>query len=382
MTGETKLTNLQGNHACALAAISAGCDFYAGYPITPSSEVAERMSVELPRIGGTFIQMEDEIASMAAVLGAAMGGAVAMTATSGPGFSLKQENIGLGIITETPCVIVNVMRGGPSTGMPTRPGQGDIMQARWGTHGDHPVVALAPASVAEVWSETRRAFAIAEAVRTPVILLIDEVVGHLVETVAVDANPEPVTGRVWAEGDPANFQPYEAGPSLVPAMAKPGDGRRAHMTGLTHGPDGFPTQDPATASAMLTRLFDKIETHNSLIERFEAIDCEDADIVIVAYGISARAARRATSLARKAGLRVGLFRPVTLWPFPETAFRTATKSAGRILVAEMNAGQLRMEIERLTSENQHVEGVNRFDGEPITPEAILTAIDQSKEQAA
>ena len=367
--------DLQGNQACALGAIAAGCRFYAGYPITPSSEIAETMSVELPRAGGVFVQMEDEIASMGAVLGASMGGAKAMTATSGPGFSLKQENLGYAAGAEIPCVIVNVMRGGPSTGMPTRPAQGDIMQSRWGSHGDHAVIVLAPASVPEIFSETIRAFALTERLRVPVIVLYDEVIGHLVETVEVPApGTVEVADRKWAEGAAETFQPYAVTDDLVPPMPRPGDGYRTHTTGLTHLESGFPTQEPECVERITRRISGKLEHHRDLIESYEAVGCEDADIVVCAIGISARAARRAVNAARARGIKAGLFRPITLWPFPETAFRSATASARSVIVAEMNAGQLVLETERLCGGAAHVESIARIDGEPIEPTEIEAKI--------
>jgi 2-oxoglutarate ferredoxin oxidoreductase subunit alpha len=367
--------NLQGNHACALGAIAAGCRFYAGYPITPSSEVAERMALELPRVDGMFIQMEDEIASMGAVVGASLGGLKAMTATSGPGFSLLQEHLGYAAGTEIPCVIVDVMRGGPTTGMPTRPSQGDVMQARWGTHGDHPVIVLAPSSVTEIWRETVRAFNLSERCRVPVVVLYDEVVGHLIETVELpDADGLELIERTWASGPRESHQPYAAGDGDVPEMARLGDGYRDHMTGLTHGEDGFPTQDPATVDRLLRRLLRKIERHRELIESFEVIDCEDADVVVVAYGITARSARRAVAQARDQGVRVGLFRPITLWPFPEQAFREIAGRARAVLVPEMNAGQLCLEVERHCAPSGGVQQLGRIDGQPIAPAAILEHI--------
>ncbi len=377
MSGTTTMTrpqNLQGNHACALAAVAAGCRFYAGYPITPSSEVAERMSLELPRAGGVFIQMEDEIASMGAVLGASMGGVKAMTATSGPGFSLKQENLGYGVMVEIPCVIVNVMRGGPSTGMPTRPSQGDVMQARWGTHGGYQIIVLVPASVSEVYQQTIRAFNLAERFRTPVVVLIDEVIGHLVETVRI---PDPagldIYQRKWADVPAEEYQPYAAGDDMIPAMARPGDGYRAHTTGLTHDESGFPTQHPKTVERVTRRLLGKLERHRAEIDQFEILQTEDAEILIVAYGISARAARRAVREARDKGIKAGLFRPVTIWPFPEQALVLAAKKAKRVLVPEMNAGQIVLEVERVVGRDR-VAGVNRIDGQAVTPTDILEAI--------
>jgi len=365
-------TLLSGNHACALGAIAAGCRFFAGYPITPSSEIAERLSRALPEVDGVFVQMEDEIASMAAVIGAAMGGVKAMTATSGPGFSLKQENIGYAAGAEIPCVIVNVMRGGPSTGMPTRPSQADLMQARWGSHGDYPIIALTPASVAEIYSETIRAFDLAEQCRSPVVLLYDQTIAQLSETVVLDTTPATARAeRTWASGPRAAYKPYAANGAGIPAMARPGDGYRTHTTGLTHGEDGFPTQQPEAVSRNLSRLFSKLDRHRDLIDSWEALRCEDADVVIVAIGISARAATRAVDLCRAQGLRVGLFRPITLWPFPETALRAAAKNARAVLVPEMNTGQLRLEVERVLG-GRPVEGLHLFSGEAIAPVDIAT----------
>ena len=375
MPSQSTARDLQGNQACALGAVAAGCRFYAGYPITPSSEIAETMSVEMPRAGGVFVQMEDEIASLGAVLGASMGGAKAMTATSGPGFSLKQEHIGYGAGAEIPCVIVNVMRGGPSTGLPTRPSQGDIMQSRWGTHGDHSVIVLAPASVPEIFSETIRAFALSERLRLPVIVLYDEVIGHLVETVEIPApGTVEVADRKWATGAAESFQPYAVTDDLVPPMARPGDGYRTHTTGLTHLESGFPTQEPECVERITRRISGKLVHHRELIESYEAAGCEDAEIVVCAIGISARAARRAVNAARAQGIKAGLFRPITLWPFPESAFKSATASARTIIVAELNAGQLVLEIERLCGGAAAVESLARFDGEPIEPTEIEAKI--------
>jgi 2-oxoglutarate ferredoxin oxidoreductase subunit alpha len=367
--------NLQGNHACALGALAAGCRFYAGYPITPSSEVAERMAVELPSVDGIFIQMEDEIASMGAVLGASLGGMKAMTATSGPGFSLLQEHLGYAAGTEIPCVIVNVMRGGPSTGMPTRPSQSDLMQARWGAHGDHPVIVLTPWSVAEIWVETVRAFNLSERFRVPVVVLYDEVVGHLIETVEL---PTPgvleVIERRWESGPRKEHQPYAAGEDGVPAMARPGDGYRTHITGLTHAEDGFPTQDPAVVDRVMRRLLGKLDRHRDAIESFETVDCQDAEVLVVAYGITARSALRAVRQAREQGIRAGLFRPITMWPFPERAFREVAGRAAAVLVPEMSAGQLCLEVERHCAPDGGVERLARIDGQPIAPAEILERV--------
>ena len=370
-----QLQNIPGNHACALGAVAAGCRFYAGYPITPSSEVAERMSAELPKVGGVFVQMEDEIASMGAVIGASMGGVKAMTATSGPGFSLKQENLGYASQAEIPCVIINVMRGGPSTGMPTRPAQGDIMQARWGTHGDHPVIVLTPDSVAEIYSETIRAFSLSERLRVPVVVLYDEVVGHLIETVDLQpASKNQLFERKWATGDREDYLPYRADDDLIPPFPRPGDGYRTHTTGLTHDENGFPTQAHERVEAVIGRLLQKLDRHKDVIESFESIDCEDADVIVTAVGISARAAKTAVKTARKNGIKAGLFRPITLWPFPEDAFRKVSQKAKSVIVPEMNAGQLALELERFAPGK--VSALTRYDGEHIDPRQILARIEE------
>jgi 2-oxoglutarate ferredoxin oxidoreductase subunit alpha len=319
--------------------------------------------------------MEDEIASMAATIGASLGGVKAMTATSGPGFSLKQENLGYAAMTETPCVIANVMRGGPSTGMPTRPGQGDVMQARWGTHGDHPIVALVPASVGEIYSETIRAFNLSEQLRVPVIVLYDEVIGHLLETIDLALpDPQTIVERKWATGDSKAFKPFAHTEDLIPAMARPGDGYRVHTTGLTHDQSGFPTQVPEEAERSVSRLLKKLDLHHELIASYEAVMCDDAEVVIVAFGITSRAARRAVKTLRGQGIKAGLFRPITLWPFPETALLNAVKTARSVVVAEMNAGQLVLEIERLCAGTPTVSRINRFDGEVIPPADIEAAV--------
>jgi 2-oxoglutarate ferredoxin oxidoreductase subunit alpha len=367
--------SLQGNQACALGAIAAGCRLFAGYPITPSSEVAERMAKELPRVEGVFIQMEDEIASMAAVLGSSMGGVKSMTATSGPGFSLKQENIGYAALAEVPCVIVNVMRGGPSTGMPTRPAQGDVMQSRWGTHGDHPIIVVTPSSVQEIYQQTIRAFNLSETYRVPVIVLYDEAIGHLVDTVDLpDPDSIEIHDRKWATGPAEDYLPYEPDEDGIPPMPLPGDGYRTHTTGLTHLETGFPTQVPSEVTRVISRLLDKVERHRDAIEQFELTHCDDAEILVVAFGITARASERAVNIARESGIKVGLMRPVTLWPFPERKLKELAGQVSHVLVPEMNAGQLILEIERLCPDAVTVSGINRFDGEPINPGEVLEKI--------
>ncbi len=374
---------ISGNHACALGAIAAGCRFFAGYPITPSSEIAERLSRLLPEVDGVFVQMEDELASIAAVIGASMGGVKSLTATSGPGFSLKQENIGYAAGAEIPCVIVNVMRGGPSTGMPTRPSQADIMQSRWGSHGDYPIIVLAPASVHEIYTETLRAFDLAETLRTPVVLLYDQVIAQLTETVNLDDAPAGASAeRKWASGPREAHRPYDGGDDGIPAMSRPGARYRVHTTGLTHAENGFPTQNPEAVARNLGRLLTKFERHRDAIDSWEEVGCEDADVVVVAIGISARAATRARDIARADGLRLGLFRPITLWPFPEAALRAAAKTARAVLVPEMNAGQLSLEVERILGAAR-VHGLHRYDGEAIAPAEIAArAVALNKEASS
>lgn len=368
---------LQGNEACAEAAIAAGCRFFAGYPISPSSEIAERMSVLLPRVGGKFIQMEDEIAAMGAILGAAMTGAKVMTATSGPGYSLKQENIGYAVMAEIPCVVVDVMRGGPSTGLPTSPAQSDVMQARWGTHGDHPAVALSPASVREVYDETIRAFNIAERFRMPVSLLVDEVIAHMRERVEIpDRSEITVWERPRPTVPPEQYLPFVDTPTAVPPMASFGEGYRYHVTGLYHDPRGLPKDSPDVVDGVMRRLMRKIELGTGDILKHEAVLLEDADLGILAYGSSARSAKAAIRLARARGIRVGLLRPLTIWPFCEGPVSDLAKRVRHIIVPEMNLGQLVLEVERVVQGRCPVHRVNRVTGEPIPPDEILAKIEE------
>jgi len=376
-TKSRKVKLLQGNEACAEAAIAAGCRFFGGYPISPSSEIAEHMSVLLPRVGGKFIQMEDEIAAMGAILGAAMTGAKVMTATSGPGYSLKQESIGYAVMAEIPCVIVDVMRGGPSTGLPTSPAQSDVMQARWGTHGDHPAVALAPASVREVYDETIRAFNIAERFRMPVSLLVDEIIAHMRERVDVPDKSEIILwDRPRPTGPPDKYLPFGDTPTGVPPMADFGEGYRYHVTGLYHDGRGLPKDSPDVVDSVMRRLMRKIELGAPDILKHEAVLLEDADLGIVAYGSSARSAKAAIRLARARGIKVGLLRPLTIWPFIEGPMTDLAKQVRHIIVPEMNLGQLVLEIERVVQGRCPVHRVNRVTGEPIPPEEILAKIEE------
>ncbi|HHV07897.1 MAG TPA: 2-oxoacid:acceptor oxidoreductase subunit alpha [Firmicutes bacterium] len=363
---------LSGNEACVQGALVAGIRFFAGYPITPSTEVAEGLAEELPKIGGRFIQMEDEIASMGAVIGASLAGLKSMTATSGPGFSLKQENIGFAAMTEVPCVVVNVQRYGPSTGLPTSPAQGDIMQARWGTHGDHPVVALMPASVRETFDLTVEAVNLAEELRTPVIILLDEVVGHMRERVELPAAEDvELFNRVKPTESPDTFLPYKPAANLVPPMPAYGDGYRFHATGLVHDETGFPCGKGADGNTLVRRLQAKVEQRQPKIARAETFQTEDAEIVIVAAGSVARSARAAVKEARAQGIKLGLVRPITAWPFPEEAIDSVAQTAKALIVAEMNLGQMILEVERIAAGRAPVFGLNRIDAELITPEDII-----------
>jgi 2-oxoglutarate/2-oxoacid ferredoxin oxidoreductase subunit alpha len=366
---------LQGNEACARGAVDVGCRFYAGYPITPSSEIGELLAEWLPPVGGVALQMEDEIASLGAVLGAALAGAKAMSATSGPGFSLMQEHLGYAAYTEVPCVVVNVMRGGPSTGLPTSPAQGDVMQARWGTHGDRPSIALTPASVAEVHELTVRAFNLAERYRTPVVLLYDEVIGHVRERVTL---PDPAGLEVVERARPAEapgaWRPYAADGSGVPPMADFGTGHRWHVTGLAHDERGYPTQDPVVVARLQERLHAKLERARAEIVSWEGVALDDAEVVVVAFGVSARAARRAVAIARRQGARVGLFRPRTLWPFPDRELADLAGRARALVVVEMNMGQMVGEVSRAVAGRAPVAGRFRADGQPMTPEDVLEAL--------
>jgi len=370
-----KIRFLQGNEACAEGALYAGCNFFAGYPISPSSEIAEYMAYELPRRKGVFIEMEDEIASMGAVIGASLAGAKAMTATSGPGFSLKQEHIGFACMAEVPCVIVNVMRGGPSTGAPTGPAQGDVMQARWGTHGDHPAIAIVPSTVEECFHETVRAFNLAEKYRTPVILLLDEVVGHMREKIRI---PKPgeieIVNRKKPLDPPDRYLPYKPETDGVPRIANFGEGYRFHVTGLDHDWSGFPTSDPEKIKELVARLVRKVEDRVEEIARYEELMLDDAEIVIVAYGSVARSAKYALKRARAQGKRVGLLKLNTVWPFPKKHISQIAQGVRKILVPEMNMGKIVIEVERAALGKAEVIPINRVDTELITPEEILDNI--------
>ncbi len=365
---------IQGNESCVEGAIYAGCRFYAGYPITPSTELAEGMSVRLPKVGGRFIQMEDEIASIAAILGGSLAGLKTMTATSGPGFSLKQEGIGYACLAEIPCVIVNVMRGGPSTGYPTGPSQSDIMQAKWGTHGDHPAICITPAYVQEILDETVRAFNLAEKYRTPVIVLYDEIIGHMREPIIIPEPGElPVIERAKPDCQPEDYFPYDDRYEVAP-LAPFGSGYRFHVTGLNHKKDGFPTNDSKLIDENNKRIMRKIENHKQEIWKNDEFELDDAAVAVFTIGSTARSARFAVKKAREAGIKAGLLRPLTIWPFPDKAVKELSKRVKAIIVPELNLGQMTLEVERCSRGNTEVHGIHRVDGEPINPAQILEVI--------
>ena len=366
---------LNGDVACAEGAIAAGCRFFAGYPITPATEIAEHLSQRMPEIGGIYIQMEDEIGSMAAIIGASYTGLKAMTATSGPGFSLMQENIGLAVMTEAPCVIVDVMRGGPSTGQPTLPGQQDVMQAKWGSHGDYEIIALAPSSVQEMFDLTVEAFNLSETYRVPTILLADEIVAHMWEKVVIQpAEKMKILNRKKPNVPPEKYMPFMPDDNLVPPMACFGEGFSFHATGLTHDEHGYPqTQSSEVQQRLVNRLCDKIRKNADKIIRVEEVMLEDADVVVFAYGIVARAALSAVRKAREEGIKAGLLRPITLWPFPEKTIARIAQQAKKIVVPEMNCGQLVREVERSAKETPVV-FLSKLGEDPHTPMEILEAI--------
>jgi 2-oxoglutarate ferredoxin oxidoreductase subunit alpha len=364
---------MTGNEACAEAALCAGMRFFAGYPITPSSEIAEILARRLPKEGGVFIQMEDELASMAAIIGASLAGTKSMTATSGPGFSLMQENIGYACMAEVPCVIVNVQRGGPSTGLPTLPSQGDVMQARWGTHGDHPAIAVAPATVRETFDWTIRAFNLSEQYRMPVVVLLDEIVAHVNEKIVFPKAEEiEIIDRKRTTIPPEQFIPFQAVDSTIPPFADFGSGYRYHVTGLSHDETGFPTNDPKKIDALYRRLNEKVEGNKSSIISYKTLMLDDADMCVVAYGSSARSAHRAIRHARTMGIKVGMFQLQVIWPFPYDVLQELAQKIETFVVPEMNLGQIAHEVACATHKKPIQ--INRIDGGLITPEEIVEHI--------
>jgi len=366
---------MNGDEACCEGALAAGCRFFAGYPITPATEVAESMSRRLPEIGGIYIQMEDEIASMAAILGASWGGVKSMTSTSGPGFSLMMENIGLGLCTETPCVVCNVQRAGPSTGLPTLVAQGDMMQARWGSHGHYEIIALSPSSPQEMFDFTIRAFNLSEYYRLPVIILADETVGHMNERVVIPQEEEiEIINRRKPTVSREDYLPYEADPDGIAPMANCGDGYRIHVTGLTHDDRGYPAMDAKAQEKMVTRLVDKIRKNRDKIIRTQNLYLDDAEVAVVSYGISARSAMQAVRDARAEGIKAGLIKLDTVWPFPEELIRSVAPRLKAMIMAEINGGQMLLELERSACGACPVSLVSNFGGAILHPGLILNAV--------
>lgn len=375
-----------GDHAAAEGAVLAGCRFFAGYPITPATEIAERMSVRLPQVGGVYIQMEDELASMNAILGGSWAGVKSMTATSGPGFSLMMENLGLGIMLETPCVLINVQRGGPSTGLPTLVGQQDMMQARWGSHGDYEIIAVAPTSPQELFDLTIHAFNLSEKYRTPVLVMTDAEVGHMTEKVIIPLPEEiEIVNRPQVrKGDvePDHFRIYRDSPAgngdgYVSPMAVAGEGYRIHVTGLTHDERGYPGMNAQTQEWNLSRLMEKIRVHRHEIIEVEEQNLDDAEVVVVSYGISARTSLWPIELARQEGIRVGYLRLITVWPFPEERVRQLAKGIRAFVVPEINMGQIVREVERCAAGQALVFGANRAGGDILEPHHVLDVIRQA-----
>jgi 2-oxoglutarate ferredoxin oxidoreductase subunit alpha len=371
-----------GDHACAEGAILAGCRFFAGYPITPATEIAERMSVRMPQVDGVYIQMEDEMASMNAILGASWAGVKSMTATSGPGFSLMMENLGLGIMLETPCVLVNVQRGGPSTGLPTLVGQQDMMQARWGSHGDYEIIALSPTSPQEFFDLTIRAFNLSEAFRIPVLVMADAEVGHMTEKVVI---PPPEQVEIIdrphvRKGDvePDHFRIYRDNPKgedgYVSPMVAAGEGYRIHVTGLTHDERGYPVMNAKAQQWNVARLINKIKTHRKEIIQIEEQNLDNAEVVVVTFGISARTSLWPIEQARQEGIRVGYIRLITVWPFPEERIRQTAKGIRAFVVPEINMGQIAREVERCAAGQAPVFGANSAGGDILEPHYVLDVI--------
>ena len=367
---------VQGNEACVEGALYAGLDFYAGYPITPSTEIAELLSYRLPRSGGKFIQMEDEIASLCAIIGASLTGRKVMTATSGPGFSLMQEALGYAVMAEIPCVIVDVQRGGPSTGIPTHGSQGDVNQARWGTHGDHAIIAMTASNHQDVFAVTVEAFNLAETYRTPVILLFDEVVGHMRERLIIpEAGEMPLVDRLRTSvKEGVDYHPYLPREDGRLPMSDFGGVHRYNVTGLFHDMWGFPSSEPRTIHGLLHHLVDKLENRTNLIARYQEYYLEDADYLIISYGSAARSARHVVENRRLRGEKFGLLELQTLWPFPHDIVREKCAHAKFVVVVEMNMGQILREVKLAVDQPQNVFLANRIDGVFITPEDIINII--------
>lgn len=369
---------MEGNHACAWGAIDAGARFYAGYPITPSSEIAEVCARELPAYGGIFIQMEDEIGSIAAIIGASLSGKKSFTATSGPGFSLMQENLGVGIYQEVPCVVVNIQRVGPATGLATQPAQADVMQARWGTHGDHSIIALSPATVQEMYYLTIRAFNLSERFRTPVIILGDQVIGQTYENITLpDPDSLEIIERKKPLVAPEDFFPYQPGENLVPPMAAYGDKHIVHASSTCHCETGYSNFKTGTNRQLLTRLKDKIYNYTDEITEVEYFGPEDAEVTLISFGASSRTCKYVVDNAEKEGLRVNLLRLISIWPFPDREVREALSRTGAAVVAEMNQGQIIGEVNRVNTTNTPVYPASGIDGALISPEIVMSAVKEA-----
>lgn len=369
---------LLGNHAAAEGALAAGCRFFGGYPITPSSEIMELMARRLPEAGGAFLQLEDELASIAAVVGAAWTGAKAMTATSGPGFSLMQETFGYAVLTETPCVVVNVQRAGPATGQATRPGSGDVLQTKYGSHGDYEVIALAPNSPQECFDLTIAAFNLAETYRLPVLLMTDEVVGHMTEKVVIpEAGTIELAERPLSQATPDAYRPYEPQENLVPEMVTAGQGYRLHVTGLTHDERGYPAVVAPVQMRTVPRLVEKIRHNRDRILRYEEDGVEGADVVVVSYGITSRVALMAVEEARRRKLKVGFLRLIVAWPFPEERVRTLAAQVQGFVVPEINLGQMALEVERCAAGAAKTVLVPHAGGAVHDPQTIIAAIEEA-----
>jgi len=374
-TTKGKRVFIQGNMAVGEGAMAAGARFFAGYPITPSSEIAQHASINLPRVGGTYIQMEDEIGSIGAIIGASMAGIKSYTASSGPGISLMNENIGLACMVEAPCVLISVQRAGPSTGLATKPAQGDFFQARWGTHGDHTIIAVSPATVQECFDLTIKAFNFAERFRTPVFVLMDEIVGKMYETIDIpDIEEIKIENRKMATCPPEEFKSYNFGEDLIPPFAPFGGIRISKANGSGHGLDGYPDTNPENYDRLVRRLTNKIENRKEEICSYKIYGYEDAEIVIITYGCSARPGLAALELARKDGLKVGLLQLQTLWPFPDHLIKRYSEKAKKIIVPELSLGQLKSEIERYVKDIPVV-GINKVGGISITPQEIIKEIE-------
>jgi 2-oxoglutarate ferredoxin oxidoreductase subunit alpha len=369
---------MDGDHACCEGALAAGARFASGYPITPSTEVVERFAQRVPTVGGCFIQMEDELAASITLQGAVWGGTKAFTVTSGPGYSLMMEHIGYAAMTETPCVFVDVQRGGPSTGLPTLPAQGDMMQARWGSHGDYEIIALCPNSPQECFDLTIKAFNFSEEFRVPVMFMMDEVVGHMTEKVVIPPADEiEVTPRKHTRKSVEDYLAYSTKGDMVPEMAHAGEGYKFHVTGLTHDERGYPNMTPAVQQKLVTRLQNKIRFATERICLFEEDSTDNADVIVVSYGITSRVAQRAIDLARAEGLEVGKLRLITAWPFPENKIRELASRTKAFVVPELNLGQMVREVERCAGGKAKTILVPHAGGSVHRPEEILAAIQEA-----